>query len=199
MIRALLLAALLAGPAAAQEAASGPAAPVPVENDAPETAIPVDPIPAKDDGLDFDPAPVEACHEAAGPGETAPSCIGIAAGLCMDASEGGYTTVGMAGCTARETAEWDRLLNETYGMMRSDLEAADARADPAAGPGIDRSDALRDAQRAWIAYRDADCALQYAQFQDGTMGRLIGTGCLLQETARRALALRAIAAAGNPR
>ena len=169
MIRAGVLTALLAGPAAAQDMAPG-----------------------------FDAAPVRACFDGAAPGEAAPSCIGTAAGLCMEASDGGYTTVGMAGCTSRETAEWDKLLNEVYRDLRAALEAEDARADPATGAGIDRSDALRDAQRAWIAFRDAECRLRLAQFQGGTISRLIGTGCVLNATARRALELRAIAAGGAP-
>lgn len=131
-----------------------------------------------------DPASVEACLEAEA------DCIGAAAGRCMEETEDGQTTIGMSGCTQAETEIWDRLLNETYGTLRAELDAVDARGGLSGGQGIDRSDALRDAQRAWIAYRDAECRLRWVQFQDGTIRSILAAACQLDFTARRTFELR---------
>ncbi|CTQ33556.1 lysozyme inhibitor LprI family protein [Jannaschia rubra] len=139
----------------------------------------------------FDAASVRACFE--GAADPAAPCIGEAATACMEASDNGYTTMGMAECTNLETAEWDRLLNIEYRRLRDQWEALDVEAaGTSIGAGIDRSDALRDAQRAWIAFRDADCAARYAQYQDGTIRTTIATGCHLSHTARRTLELAAM-------
>ena len=150
---------------------------------------------AAQDGLVFDPAPVAACLEAGMRGGVPPDCIGAASGRCVEESEGGFTTIGTTDCTNRETEAWDRALNREYRLLREDFEAADAAAvGTGAGVGIDRSDALRDAQRAWIAFRDADCTARYAQYQDGSIRSLVGTSCRLDHTARRALELRSMRA-----
>ena len=44
---------------------------------------------------------------------------------------------------------------------------------------------LRDAQRLWIKYRDANCGMYYS-FSGGTMDMLNGAGCELSMTKERA-------------
>lgn len=139
-------------------------------------------VPAMAQDLRFDPGLVEACfRDAPGPGA---ECIGTASSQCQAQNVGGYSTAGMANCTAQETAAWDDLLNREYRALRADLDRRDD------GVGMDRSDALRDAQRAWIAYRDAECTLQWARYQEGTIRTLIAGGCQLDFTAGRTLELR---------
>lgn len=46
------------------------------------------------------------------------------------------------------------------------------------------------AQRAWIALRDGDCALEYAMWGSGSMGQIAGATCLLDKTAERTIYLR---------
>ncbi len=104
------------------------------------------------------------------------SCIGAASGICME-QPGGFTTQGMSQCTSAETEVWDGYLNRAYKARMAEITP-------------DQKTALREAQRAWIAFRDADCGLQYQMFIDGTMRSNIYTGCMLDMTARRALALR---------
>jgi uncharacterized protein YecT (DUF1311 family) len=103
-------------------------------------------------------------------------CIGAAAGVCME-QLGGYSTQGMSACISAETEQWDGYLNREYKARMATITA-------------DQKAAFRTAQRAWIAFRDADCGLQYQMFIDGTMRSNIFTGCMLDMTARRALALR---------
>lgn len=134
-----------------------------------------------------DPERVRLCRDGAGAGDTTPSCIGAAAGACQEAA-GGATTAGIMACLDSETAAWDAMLNEEYGLLRGDLRAEDAAA---AGKSlVSRSDAMRDAQRAWIAFRDADCALRWSMWQDGTIRGPVAARCLLDHTARRTLELR---------
>lgn len=138
--------------------------------------------PAMAQDLRFDTGLVQACFRDA-PGPDA-ECIGAASSECQARTDGGYSTAGMANCTAQETAAWDALLNQEYRALRADLDRRDD------GVGMDRSDALRDAQRAWIAYRDAECTLQWARYQEGTIRTLIAGGCHLDFTAGRTLELR---------
>ena len=133
----------------------------------------------------FDPAPVEACRsQARTDGTVRPDCIGAAANACQSATPDGFTTVGTVDCIGAETDAWDRILNDEYGALRGELDSQDA-----SYGGQDRSDALRDAQRAWIAYRDAECGLQWAFYQGGTIRSIVAASCHLDFTASRALEL----------
>lgn len=119
--------------------------------------------------------------------DVAGGCIGEAAGICMHQTEGGFSTVGMADCTVAETAVWDAHLNAIYKDLRAELRVADENDTQG---GVSRADALRDAQRAWITYRDTECALNWALYQEGTIRTTLHTGCVLDMTAQRVLDLR---------
>ncbi len=86
------------------------------------------------------------------------------------------STVAMIDCRAGEAARWDRRLNAAY--------AADMRSFSLA----DRT-ALQKAQRAWIAFRDANCAAYEDPTQWGSLSRVNAADCVLSMTARRALEL----------
>lgn len=117
----------------------------------------------------------------------AQACIGEGAATCMDSEADGYTTFGMAACTQAETQTWDDLLNSEYAGLRDRARAMDAgETNPDYAV---RADALLTAQRAWIAFRDADCALAYTEFGGGSMRRLSASGCHLQMTAERTIDL----------
>ncbi|AEQ52865.1 lysozyme inhibitor LprI family protein [Pelagibacterium halotolerans] len=100
-------------------------------------------------------------------------CIGAASNVCMDTEEGGYSTVGMVECTARETDWWDSQLNASYTTLGETLDA-------------DLFATLQDAQRTWIAYRDQSCGFEYDFWGDGSMRSIAHASCMLEETARRA-------------
>lgn len=71
-------------------------------------------------------------------------CIGLIADPCVDAP--GANTFTIVACNMREQTIWDGRLNEWYGQAQSHLK------DNAAAAA-----ALKDAQRAWIQFRDAKC------------------------------------------
>ncbi|MDO5370691.1 lysozyme inhibitor LprI family protein [Paracoccus sp. (in: a-proteobacteria)] len=123
----------------------------------------------------YDPALIPACLGAA-PDQTARrACIGLASQACMNAA-GGETTAGMHGCLSPEIAQWDEMLNAAYAGLR---QSSDSRAT-----------ALRDAQRAWIAFVDAACAYEASAYEGGSLAGVVGGTCRMQRTAERALELR---------
>ena len=136
--------------------------------------------------LSVDTQIVRQCFENTEIGALYPSCLGQASGECQD-QPGGSTTIGITDCILAETREWDAILNEQYSATQQANEAADAGGQ---SPVMDRSDALREAQRAWIAFRDADCGARYAMWQDGTIRTIVGANCHLTMTAQRAIELR---------
>ena len=120
-----------------------------------------------------------------------PVCIGAEAEICM-AGDGGTTTVGMGACLSAEADLWDARLNAAYGPLRDAYRRTDVENEMAGWAAPSRADALRDMQRAWIAYRDATCALAAAQFGGGTGRGPAHAACRLEETARQALELEAL-------
>jgi uncharacterized protein YecT (DUF1311 family) len=115
-------------------------------------------------------------------------CIGLTIGQCT-ALPGGDTTVGMVTCITTESDAWDVILNEEYRTTMSDLRRQDASGDIAA-PDLTREGTLREAQRAWITFRDAECRAQYALYGTGSLRQIVGANCVMSETAERAIELR---------
>lgn len=93
---------------------------------------------------------------------------------CLD--KAGSTTAAMVDCHAQEYALWDLRLNRAYQRIMSAAEVT-----PAA------KDQLREAQRAWIAYRDRACAARAGvESGGGTLGLITAAACRLEMTAVRA-------------
>ncbi|TDQ67517.1 uncharacterized protein DUF1311 [Maritalea mobilis] len=100
-------------------------------------------------------------------------CVGAASNVCMEEEEGGMTTMGMSACIMREHSWWDSILNINYQNLKQVLQPS-------------QFEDLRDAQRKWIAYRDASCAFHYNYWGEGTMRSTAFAGCMLDTTAQRA-------------
>ncbi|MFN9543635.1 MAG: lysozyme inhibitor LprI family protein [Alphaproteobacteria bacterium] len=115
-------------------------------------------------------------------------CVGLAAQACMR-KPGGETTLGMMECLKGELAYWDGKLNKAFANRLADAKASDAELAGMrfSGPKIEPS--LRKMQEAWIAYRDAACLYERAQWMGGTGGGPATMDCHMQETARQALKL----------
>lgn len=99
---------------------------------------------------------------------------------CMDASGG--TTFHMIECMTTETERQDVVLNANYRAAMAGLDES-------------RRTALREVQRLWIAYRDANCSF-FADPDGGQMALVNGNGCVLEMTAERAAELGTIARSG---
>lgn len=130
---------------------------------------------------------VRACYRDTPVGAGYPDCLGAASNACQGQA-GGSTTIGISECIMAETAVWDELLNEAYGDLRAEFGAQEDV--PGEASGADLKIALRDAQRAWIAFRDADCGLAYSMWLGGSIRTIVSANCQLTHTASRALALR---------
>lgn len=111
------------------------------------------------------------------------ACMGMVFNACSEASKD-YSTAGMVTCSEREIDAWDVLLNEYWPDVRARAKALDAQ-DAGADGAYSRS--LLDAQRAWLAYREAECAWDYQRFAGGTIRSVMGAGCMMGMTARRVL------------
>jgi uncharacterized protein YecT (DUF1311 family) len=94
---------------------------------------------------------------------------------CLDRS--GWVTVAMSECNAQELRYQDRLLNSRYRALISGLNGKKRRE-------------LKEAQRLWIRYRDANCGF-YNGLTGGTMDIVASGGCYVDMTARRAMELEA--------
>jgi len=129
-----------------------------------------------------DAAAVRACLAGAPAREGPPGCAGEAARACLG-QPSGNTTLAIAECLMAETRVWE------------DLMAAALR-HRAGGFGRDRPELVGDleaAQRAWAAYREAECGLRYAIWIEGSIRTIIAGDCHLKKTAARALELRHLA------
>ena len=150
-------------------------------------------LPAGAGGLDFSPRAVAACLEAGGGRD----CIGASAEACMEATEGGYSTVVMNGCLAAEHEWWDAELNARYGELQARARRIDAQPQPEGmPPRPSDAQALRDMQRAWIAFRDAGCQYDALQWFGGTGASTAYLACQMRMTGEQALTLRGLLGEG---
>ncbi|MCJ2140428.1 lysozyme inhibitor LprI family protein [Methylobacterium sp. E-066] len=100
------------------------------------------------------------------------------------------TTPDLNECADRDFKAADRRLNEAY---RQALGRIDTAGLPPEGQRAYRQ-ALQDAQRKWIPFRDAECELARFDAYGGTMATMIGIGCLTKQTEGRIKDLQGIAA-----
>jgi uncharacterized protein YecT (DUF1311 family) len=87
----------------------------------------------------------------------------------------GVSTPEMVDCLNAQTAHWDKELTIAYQQALKD-----------AVPG--QKEDLRKAERAWIKYRDANCA--YYAAGEGSISRIQAAECLRGMTERRARELK---------
>ena len=91
------------------------------------------------------------------------------------ASPDGQSTMGMIDCTQKEDDRQDARLNTTYKKVLAGLNAR-------------QKAKLQAAQRAWITFRDAECA-SYQDEDWGTVSRVLAAGCVLHMTVQRTMDL----------
>ncbi|MDP2011776.1 MAG: lysozyme inhibitor LprI family protein [Phenylobacterium sp.] len=88
------------------------------------------------------------------------------------ASEAGATTIGQIQCIGDELKVQDARLNRNYAKAMKDLTP-------------EQQAKLRTAQRAWLAFKDADCRSLWDDAW-GTMSRVTANMCALDRTTERA-------------
>lgn len=97
------------------------------------------------------------------------------------------TQADMTICAGKDYEKADKQLNVDYQKLRKLLVERDKTAD-ADGKGA--TDALVTAQRAWVAFRDANCAVAGFQARGGSMEPMLISSCLAEMSTRRADELR---------
>lgn len=97
------------------------------------------------------------------------------------------TTVELSYCATLDFEAADAALNEAYAAA-----VAVARGYEGA-----QEEYLRDAQRAWIAFRDAACEAEAMLFEGGTAQPMTGTACMARLSEERAEHLWAYAEMGG--
>jgi len=96
-----------------------------------------------------------------------------------------YSDSDMEDCDLAETARLDKSLNDVY---RALLKTYDANT----------RNFLLDAERKWVAFRDAECDYQYQTMEGGTMAKLLYGNCELRLTQQRLQDLRDDLKAAQP-
>lgn len=94
--------------------------------------------------------------------------------------------VEMTACAQLAWEEADIALNEAYAAARAAMQAV----------GPEAAETLRDAQRAWIGYRDLACLAEALPYAGGTAQPMIHAACLERLTSQRTADLRLLAGPG---
>ena len=136
-------------------------------------------------------AMLDACYQDAEDPAGRSACKGIVSGACMEHPDG-QTTLGMSLCAHSETQAWDVLLNAEYRQTLAWAKYMDAEDQENFPEFAKREAALRDAQRAWLKFREAECGLDYAVWGAGSMRHIAGSACYADMTADRTIRLRDI-------
>jgi len=116
-------------------------------------------------------------------------CIGTIAEPCAD--DAGRSTVQMVQCMQRETEAWDVILNEQWPALMADAKERDKLNEPEANGLPSSAKSLREAQRAWIAFRDAECLYAYSEWGVGSFRNIAAAGCQRDMTAKRVIEFHA--------
>ena len=113
----------------------------------------------------------------------------ILAGLLFAAQEPDcsdpQTQAAMNECAARDAKEADAELNFIYPKVLAHYQQMDRDSESTEG-----AKRLRAAQRAWIAFRDAECAVAGYEALGGSMESMLVSGCIAELTKKRAAELR---------
>jgi len=134
---------------------------------------------------------LDQCYEQADGSLDRVFCIGTLSQACISQQEDGESTLGMSQCIYSEAEFWDDLLNTEYRLTMDWAEVMDDDDLEYFPEYANRAKVLRDAQRAWITFRDAECELQFAIWGSGSMRHIAGSDCIMQLTAERTIELRA--------
>ena len=101
------------------------------------------------------------------------SLVGLVTASAVQAACPGQTQLEMNECSAEAFVQADDELNTVWTQAKSFMD------------GIGQGPALLDAQRKWLAFRDAACAAEIAPYDGGSIQPLILNTCLTRLTQAR--------------
>jgi uncharacterized protein YecT (DUF1311 family) len=99
------------------------------------------------------------------------------------------TQLDMNMCSYEEWQAADARLNRIYSEAIAFLQAADRDYPP---EGATEEDRLRNAQRTWVAFRDANCDAAGFQMRGGSAEPLLINGCMRSMTEDRIAELESV-------
>ena len=92
--------------------------------------------------------------------------------MLADSCDNETSQAGLNECYGKEYKKQDDLLNQTYGQaMKLGTDAQKAQ--------------LKSAQKAWIAFRDADCAFLSSGADGGSVAPMVHAQCMTDKTVER--------------
>lgn len=104
------------------------------------------------------------------------------------------TQQAMNTCSAREFAAADAALNEQWQATTAAMRARDAEVDGETDKQPGHFETLLNGQRAWLAYRDAECLSQSFFARGGSLQPTLAAQCKTYLTELRTEQLRVLAA-----
>lgn len=105
--------------------------------------------------------------------------------------ESPMSTAEINSCLGLELDEADKELNSVYRERMREMTASDAQMESWMNlPKGEHSRRLRNAQRAWITFRDAECAVAGLQMLGGSGESTVTLACLVELTRKRTEELR---------
>ena len=102
------------------------------------------------------------------------------------------TQMDMNICANKDYEAADVELNKVYKLALSATKAQDKELAAIDVNYVGAEEALKKAQRAWIAYRDGQCELSGFEARGGSMEPMLVSGCLAELTRARTKELQAI-------
>jgi len=130
-------------------------------------------------------ATLDSCYAQAERADDLDACRSLLSDACIAGEPQGQTTRGTSMCLQAEFQVWDERLNIEYRATMARLRSIDDFDRTTSPEFAVRAERLRDAQRAWIVFRDADCAVEYALWSNGSLRLIAGPSCLAQRTFER--------------
>lgn len=93
---------------------------------------------------------------------------------CMEKADGG--TYQMGECNTAEIARQEKALNDIYKKIMAEWTGDDYK---------NKRDGLQKAERAWVAFRSAQCDFDAMVEEGGTLERILNQQCYLDMTYKR--------------
>jgi uncharacterized protein YecT (DUF1311 family) len=105
---------------------------------------------------------------------------------------GGESQAEMNMCARADFERADAELNRVWGEMIAAARAGDAEIDRSWDRRAGSEEVLREAQRAWITFRDAHCTFEGYEARGGSMEPMLVSSCMARLTEDRTRQLRGV-------
>lgn len=103
------------------------------------------------------------------------------------------TQADLSNRAAADAARADVVLNERYRAAMAEMRRKDALHAADAGPGPSYQAALLASQRAWLAFRDAECLVEGYRYRGGSARPMMEAQCKAAVTRQRTAQLDVLA------